>query len=164
MFLDGMGDQLSGLQAKDEASCDDHSQGYPLDGVEDPGVGEGLAEEGEEKLHSACCGEGEGQGVAGVLAARELAQEHECEKCCRECCIESYRVQWSTAGGDSHAPREGCGEASVTAFGEVSEGEEGPGESRAGGPGIEGVEEWKVLQAEIDRGGEDGEEDAGGAE
>ena len=33
------------------------------------GVGEGLAEEGEEELRGAGGGEGEGEGVAGMMAA-----------------------------------------------------------------------------------------------
>jgi hypothetical protein len=35
MCLDGMGDQLSGLQEKDEAAKGDHAEGDPLDGVEE---------------------------------------------------------------------------------------------------------------------------------
>ena len=35
MFLDGMGDQLSGLEEKDEAGEGDHAEGDPLDGVEE---------------------------------------------------------------------------------------------------------------------------------
>ena len=35
MFLDGMGDQLSGLQEKDDASEGDHAEGDPLDWVEE---------------------------------------------------------------------------------------------------------------------------------
>jgi hypothetical protein len=35
MFLDGMGDQLSGLQEEDEAGDEDQAEGDPLDGVED---------------------------------------------------------------------------------------------------------------------------------
>src|SRR5271168_3566245 len=64
MFLDGMGDQLSGLQEEDEAREGDHAKGDPLDGVEEVRVGERLAEEGQEKLRSACGGESEGEGVA----------------------------------------------------------------------------------------------------
>src|SRR6266481_1699171 len=44
MCLDGMGDQLSGLQEKDEAGEGDHAEGDPLDGVEETRVGVGLAE------------------------------------------------------------------------------------------------------------------------
>src|ERR1700712_4711423 len=50
MFLDGMGDQLSGLQEEDDAGEGDHAEGDPLDGVEEIGVWKGLAEEGEEEL------------------------------------------------------------------------------------------------------------------
>jgi hypothetical protein len=53
MFLDGMGDQLSGLQEKDKASGGDHDERDPLDGVEEAFVGIGLAEEGEEELSGA---------------------------------------------------------------------------------------------------------------
>src|SRR5271154_6584171 len=53
MFLDGMGDQLSRLQEKDEAGKGDHAEGDPLDGVEDARGWVGLAEEGEEKLRGA---------------------------------------------------------------------------------------------------------------
>jgi hypothetical protein len=34
MFLDGMGNQLSGLE-EDEAGDEDHAEGDPLDGIED---------------------------------------------------------------------------------------------------------------------------------
>src|SRR5437879_2420860 len=47
MCLDGMGDQLSGLQEKDEAGGGDHAEGDPLDGVEEARVGKGLTEEGQ---------------------------------------------------------------------------------------------------------------------
>jgi hypothetical protein len=39
-----MGDQLSGLQEKDEASKGDHAESDPLDGIEEACVGVGLAE------------------------------------------------------------------------------------------------------------------------
>src|ERR1700729_835634 len=42
MFLDGMGDQLSGLQEENDAGEGDHAEGYPLDGIEEVRVGEGL--------------------------------------------------------------------------------------------------------------------------
>jgi hypothetical protein len=35
MFLDGMGDQLSGLKEKDEAGEGDHAEGDPLDRIEE---------------------------------------------------------------------------------------------------------------------------------
>src|SRR6202041_1589104 len=48
MFLDGMGDQLSGLE-RDEAGGCDHAEGDPLYGIEEiaewDGVGERLTEE-----------------------------------------------------------------------------------------------------------------------
>ena len=59
---------------------------------------------------------------------------------------------------DGHAPGEGRGKAGVGAFGEVAEGEEGPGEGRARGPGVEGVEEGEMAEAEVDRCRDDGEE------
>jgi hypothetical protein len=59
MFLDGMGDQLSGLQEKDQASGGDHAEGDPLDGVEEARVGVGLADEGQEELCNAGGREGE---------------------------------------------------------------------------------------------------------
>jgi hypothetical protein len=80
MFLDGMGDQLSRLQEKDEAGGEDHTEGYPLDGVEEDTGGIGLAEEGEEKLRGARDGEGQGQSVAGIAAARELAEKENGEE------------------------------------------------------------------------------------
>jgi hypothetical protein len=56
MFLDGMGDQLSGLE-RDETGDANHTEGYPLDGVEDIAegnrVGIGLAQEGDEELSDA---------------------------------------------------------------------------------------------------------------
>src|SRR5437899_687500 len=69
MCLDGMRDQLSGLQEEDEAAGGDHAEGNPLDGVEESGAGEGLAEEGQEELRGAGGGEGEGEDVAGIVAA-----------------------------------------------------------------------------------------------
>src|SRR5271156_1362431 len=62
MFLDGMRDQLSGLQEDVEEA--------------------GLTEEGEEKLGSASGGEGEGEDVAGVMAVRELAEEDQGDERC----------------------------------------------------------------------------------
>src|SRR5580658_4127537 len=116
MFLDGMGNQLSALQEKDKAGDGDHAEGYPLDWVENLCVGEGLAEEGEEKLYCACDCESQSKGIAGVLAARELAQEDEGEKCCHECCVQSYRVQWSSVGRNRNSPGKDRWEAGVAAF------------------------------------------------
>src|SRR5271154_1862902 len=141
MFLDGMGDQLSGLQEKDEAGGGNHSEGDPLDGVEEGGVRERLTEEGEEELGCAGGGEGEGEGVAGVLAARELAEKNDGEERRGECSVKRHRMQTRGVRRDCHSPRECGGEASVAAFGEVAEGEEGPDEGGAGGPGVESVEE-----------------------
>src|SRR5271170_273208 len=62
MFLDGMGDQLSGLQDEDDAGQSDHAEGDPLDGVEERvlrrRVEVRLAEEGKEKLRGAGGGQG----------------------------------------------------------------------------------------------------------
>src|SRR6202020_1595769 len=88
MFLDGMGDQLSGLEEKDGASEGDHDEGDPLDGIEEGSGGfevwGGLAEEREEELGGAGGGEGEGEGVAGVVAVAELAEEDEGQRGCGE--------------------------------------------------------------------------------
>ena len=126
--------------------------------------GIGLAEEGEEELGCAGGGEGEGEGVAGVMAVRKLAEEDEGEE--RGCYggVESDRVERGAVGWDAETPGECCGEAGVAAFGEVSEGEERPGEGGARGPGVESVERREMAKAEVDRVCEDGEEDAGGGE
>src|SRR5271170_55050 len=62
MFLDGMGDQLSGLKDEDDAGQSDHAEGDPLDGVEERvlrrRVEVRLAEEGKEKLRGAGGGQG----------------------------------------------------------------------------------------------------------
>src|SRR3984885_14836876 len=70
MFLDGMGDQLSGLEEEDSTCQHDHSQCDPLDGVQEGWGGfevwVGLAEKSQEELRGACGGEGEGEGIARV--------------------------------------------------------------------------------------------------
>ena len=71
-------------------------------------------------------------------------------------------MEAGAVGWDGHAPGECGGEAGVAAFGEVAESEEGPGEGRAGSPGVEGVEERKVAEAEVDCGRDDGQDEAGG--
>src|ERR1700728_2728926 len=53
MFLDGMGDQLSGLKKKDYASEGDHAESHPLDGVEEACFGVGLTQKSEEELSCA---------------------------------------------------------------------------------------------------------------
>src|SRR5271154_302757 len=68
MFLDGMGDQLSGLQEKDKG------------------------------------GEGEGEGVSGVLAAGELAEEDHGQDSGRDGCIERDGMEADGAWGDGDAP------------------------------------------------------------
>ena len=164
MFLDGMGDQLSRLQEKEEAGGDDHAEGYPLDGVEEGRRGIGLAEEGEEKLRGAGGGEGQGESVAGVAAMRELAEKEEGEDGRDDAGVEGDGVKRGGVGRDAEAPRQGGREAGVAAFGEVAEREEGPGEGSAGGPRIEGVEEGKLVEAEVDDCRDDGEDDARGGE
>src|SRR5882757_1140715 len=146
MFLDGMGDQLSGLQEEDEAGGGDHAEGDPLDGVEETGVGKWLAEEGEEELGGAGGCEGEGEGVSwmlatGVVAVPESTEEDEGEERCCDSCVEGDGVEPGGAGGDCYSPGKGGGEAGVGALGEVAECEEGPGEGGAGRPGVEGVEQ-----------------------
>ena len=54
-------------------SCRGRSTGWGRGGQ--CGRGVGLAEEGQEELQRAGGDEGEGEGVAGVLAARESAEE-----------------------------------------------------------------------------------------
>jgi hypothetical protein len=79
MFLDGMGDQLSGLQQEDETGEEDHAEGDPLDWVEEFGVGFEvriwLAEEAQKKLGGSGGCHGHGECVAWMLAVAESAQE-----------------------------------------------------------------------------------------
>jgi hypothetical protein len=164
MFLDGMGDQLSRLQEKDDAGEGDHSEGDPLDGIEEGGVRKRLTEEGKEKLDDAGSGQGEGEYVAGVLAAWELAEEREGQERGGNCGVKSDGMETRRVGWNGKAPGKTGGEASVAAFGEVAEGEEDPGEGRTRGPGVEGVEEREVAETKIDRGCDEGEEDADGVE
>src|ERR1700722_8767626 len=142
MFLDGMRDQLSGLQ-EDKAGGEDHAQRYPLDGVEEVAQEDveetGLTEKGEEELGSADGGEGEGEGVAGMVTVRELTEEDQGDERCRNGRVEGdgmeadggeerarkgrvggEGMEAEGVGGDSAAPGEGGGEAGVAAFGEVT--------------------------------------------
>src|SRR5580704_10626473 len=164
MCLDGMGDQLSGLEEEDESGESDHAEGDPLDGVEEACVPVGLAKEGQEELCGACGGEGEGGGVARVVAVVELAEEDDGEKGCCDCGVEGYGVKAGGARWDCYGPGEGGGKAGVGAFGEMAEGEEGPDEGGAGGPSVESVEEREIAEAEVDRCRDDGEENAVGGE
>ena len=139
-----MGDQLFGLEEKDETSKDDHGESYPLDWIEEARVGKGLAEEGEEELHCTRGGEGEGEGVAGMLAPEKLTEEKLGEERRDDGCVESDRVESHAVGRDAETPGESGRETGIAAFGEVSESEEAPSEGGAWGPGIKGVEERKL--------------------
>src|SRR5271170_840104 len=96
------------------------------------------------------------------MAARELPEESDGQEGRSDCGVEGDWVEAGRARRDGRTPGKGRGEAGVGAFGEVAEGEEGPGEGRAGGPGIEGVEEGEMAETEVDGRREDGEEDAKG--
>jgi hypothetical protein len=167
MFLDGMGDQLSGLQ-EDKAGREDHAQRYPLDGVKEIAQEDveeaGLAEEGEEKLGSAGGGESEGEGVAGVMAAGELPEEEDGKEGGCDGGVEGDGMERGAVGRDAKAPGEGGGEAGVAAFGEVAKGEEGPDQRGARRPGVQRGEQGEMAEAEIDDRGDRGEEKAGRSE
>jgi hypothetical protein len=168
MFLDGMGDQLSGLQEKDKAGCEDHAKRDPLDGVEEIAEQDveetGLAEEGEEKLGGAAGGEGEGERVARVVAARELAEEGKSDESCRDGGVEGDGMEGRGVWRDSDAPGEGGGKAGVAAFGEVAEREEGPDERGAGSPGVQRGEKGEMAQAKVEDCDGCGEQKASGGE
>src|ERR1700761_5192989 len=68
MFLDGTGDQLSGLKEKDYASEGDHAEGDPLDGVEEACFGVRLTQKGQQELSCAGGSEGDGEDISGVTA------------------------------------------------------------------------------------------------
>ena len=168
MFLDGMGgDQLS-WQQNDKACCNDHTEGDPLDGVEDVvgrvDVGVRLTKEGEEELDCSCDGQCEGEGVTRMLTTVKLAEQGEGQQGSCEGGVERDGVEAGVIWRDVCAPREGGGEASVVALGEVSKGEERPDEGGAGTPCVEGIEDWEAAYAEVDHSSKDGEDDAGGAE
>jgi hypothetical protein len=162
-----MRDQLSLLQ-EDKAGGEDHAQRYPLDGVEkiaQEDVEEtGLAEEGEEKLNGAGGGQGEGEDIAGMMAVRELAEEDQGDERCGDGRIEGDGMEADGVRRDSDAPGKGGGEAGVTAFGEVAEGEECPNQRGAGRPGVQRGEKREMAEAEIDSRDDRGEEKAGGSE
>ena len=164
MFLDGTGDQLSGLQEKDNAGGGDHAEGDPLDGVEDAFVGIGLPDEGEEELNGAGGGEGKDESVARAMAVVELANEKYGEEGCRNRGVKGDGVEWDAAGRNGQSPGQSGGESGVTAFGEVAQREKDPREGGTGGPGVEGVEEREMTEAEIDRRCDDGEDHASGGE
>ena len=78
MFLEGIGDQLSGFGVSgaqgDQTGGEDHGEGGPLDGIEETRGGAvggdyGFAEEGDEELGDAGGGEGEDDDVSGVVRA-----------------------------------------------------------------------------------------------
>src|ERR1700733_14448562 len=66
--------------------------------------------------------------------------------------------------GDSDARGEGGGEAGVAAFGEVTEGEEGPDKGGAGSPSVQRGEKREMTEAEIDNRDDRSEQKAGGSE
>ncbi len=162
-----MGDQLS-WQQSDEACCNDHTEGDPLDGVEDAvrrvDVRVGLAEEGEEELDDRCRCEGEGEGVTGMPTAAKLAEQGESQKSRCDGGVNGNGMEAGVIGWYMRGPREGGGQAGVAAFREVSQREEGPDDGGAGAPGVEGVEDGEATYAEVDHGCEDGEKDAAGGE
>jgi hypothetical protein len=159
-----MGDQLSGLQEKDKACDENHAEGDPLDGVEKTQVGIGLAEEGKKKLNGACGGECQGDDVAGVAAATELAEEDCRQDGCGDCGVEWDGMERGAVGWDAHAPGEGGRKTGVSAFSEMTEGEDGPDEGRAWGPGVQSVEEREFAEAKISSGRDECEKDADGGE
>ena len=167
MFLDGMGDQLSGLE-RDEAGGCDHAEGDPLDGIEEvaewDGVGERLAEEGEEVLGYSGGDQGGGGGVSGLTVGGEVAEEAQGDEDRGDGGVEGYGLESQRGRRDGDSPAEIRREAGVAAFGEVSEREEGPDKGGAGGPSVEGAEGWEASEVEVEGGRDDGEEEACGGE
>src|ERR1700679_289098 len=108
----------------------------------------GLTEEGEEELDETGSGEGRGEDVAGTVAARELAEEHEGEEDCGNGGVEGDGMEAGGIGRDRDAPGGGGGRAGVAAFGEGAGGEKGPGEGGTGGPGVERGEHRKGAGSE----------------
>ena len=162
-----MGDQLSRLQ-EDKAGREDHAQRYPLDGVEEIAQEDveetGLTEEGEEKLGSAGDGESEGEGVAGMVTARELAEEDQGDERCGDGRVEGDGMEADGVRRDSDAPGEGGRKAGIAAFGEVAKGEEGPDQRGARRPCVQRGEQGEMAEAEIDDRDDRGEQKAGGSE
>jgi hypothetical protein len=108
MFLDGMGDQLSGLE-RDEAGGDDHAEGDPLDGIEQVaqwnGVGVGLAKKSQEKLGYTGGGEGGGCGFTCAATGGEVAEKADRDEDSGYRCIERDRMQaGGRVRGDGKAP------------------------------------------------------------
>jgi hypothetical protein len=161
MFLDGMGDQLSRLEKKDDTGKSDHAECDPLDGIEQACLWVWLTEEGQEELGGAGGGKGEREDVARMIAELEVAEEEDGEDGGHSCRVESNRMETDGVRWDAKAPGEAGGEACIAAFCKVSEGKKGPGECRAGRPGVEGVEERKFAKTEVDHRRESGEENAG---
>ena len=134
-----MSEGLSRL-LEEERSKNDHTEGDPLDGVEEGSEGIvfelGLTEEGDEELSKAR--EEEGKGSCVLFSAAEAEARRDGDESCCKCDVERNRVKSEgSARNIGHRPWEGAGKAGVAAFGEVTEGEEGPGECRAGSPGVE---------------------------
>jgi hypothetical protein len=115
-------------------------------------------------LDDAGVDEGEDEGVAGALATGELAEEGKGEEDCRYGSVEGYGVEADGIRWDAKAPGEGGGKACIAAFGEVAEGEEGPDEGGARGPGVERIEEREMAEAEVEDRDDHGKQEAGGGE
>src|SRR5215469_7178192 len=164
MCLDGMSGGPLRLRDEDKAGGEDHAEGSPLDGVEDPGEWSaeerGLTEEGEEELDDSGGGESQRDGAAGACAMSELLEEHEVEGNGESGGVERDGMEAGEAGGGWDGPGDRGDHAGVAAFGEMSDGEEGPDEGGAGCPGVERVEDGEATPTEVDRGDEDGEEDS----
>src|SRR5215475_5345645 len=131
MCFDGICENPSRLLDEEERSCDDHTDGNPLDGVKQRAVGVvfelGLAEEGEEELRESAEKECEGSGV--LSSAAEMTVRDDSDEECRERDVEGNRVFAEGSAGDvGERPGEVTGQAGITAFGEVAESDERPGE------------------------------------
>jgi hypothetical protein len=162
MFLDGMSDNPSRL-LPEESSCDDHTERNPLDGVEQSAEGVvlklGLAEEGDKELCKPAERESESRGAAGKAASAKVEEQNDGDDYRGECDVERDGVQSKWRAGDvGQGPGKGAGEAGIAAFSEVAEREEGPSQGGAGGPGVERGEKRKFMEAEVDCGGDGGEE------
>src|SRR5579871_404332 len=123
MFLDGMGDQLSGLERDETGGCD-HAEGDPLDGIEEiaewDGVGERLPEESEEVLRYSGGNQGGGDGVSSMAVRGEVTEEAEGDEGRGDGGVEGYWVEFQRGRRDGNAPGETGGEARVAALGEMS--------------------------------------------
>lgn len=93
-----------------------------------------------------------------------MVEKNEGKGCGGQRDVERDGVEWSAIGGDGKAPGKFSGKACIVSLREVAKGEEGPYESCAGAPGIEGVKQWELANAEVDDRDKDGKKDAGGSE